>query len=121
MSLMGGKNYWFLNLIVDRSMQVGGNARLHILGLIWGNILCLLIVNVPRMSSCGHARVKILLLNWWLALVKLLKKCKFIQFVAIFWLLKLGRPLTYFENMKEPFNILKVKNTSHKHWFNSTS
>jgi hypothetical protein len=74
MSLMGGKNYWFLNLIVDISMQVGGNARLHILGLIWGNILCLLIVSVPRMRSCGHARVKILLLKWWLVLVKLVKK-----------------------------------------------
>jgi hypothetical protein len=34
------------------------------------------------------------------------KKHKFIQFVAIFWLLKLGRPLIDFENMKELFDIL---------------
>ncbi len=34
------------------------------------------------------------------------KKHKFIQFVVIFWLLKLGWPLTNFENMKELFDIL---------------
>jgi hypothetical protein len=34
------------------------------------------------------------------------KKRKFIQFVAIFWLLKLGGPLTSFESMKELFDIL---------------
>jgi hypothetical protein len=28
------------------------------------------------------------------------KKHNFIQFVAIFWLLKLGQPLTKFESMK---------------------
>ncbi len=34
------------------------------------------------------------------------KKREFIQFVAIFWLLKLGRPLIDFENMKKLFDIL---------------
>jgi hypothetical protein len=48
------------------------------------------------------------------------KKCKFIQFVAIFWFLKLGRPLTNFESMKKLFDILKVKNIPCKHWFDST-
>ncbi len=46
---------------------------------------------------------------------------KFIQFVAIFWLLKLGCPLTNFEKMKQLFEFLKVKNTPHKRWFDSTS
>jgi hypothetical protein len=47
------------------------------------------------------------------------KKRKFIQFVAIFWFLKLGRTLTDFESMKQLFDILKVKNTPFKHWFDS--
>jgi hypothetical protein len=36
------------------------------------------------------------------------KKCKFIQFVAIFWFLKLGQP--FGESVKQLFDILKVKN-----------
>ncbi len=36
------------------------------------------------------------------------KKPKFVQFVAIFLLLKLGKPLIDFESMKELFDILKV-------------
>jgi hypothetical protein len=74
LNLMGGENYWFLSLIGDKSMQVGGSARLHVLSLIWGNILCRLIVSVLRMSNCELAWVKILLLKWWLVLMKLVKK-----------------------------------------------
>jgi hypothetical protein len=36
------------------------------------------------------------------------KKCKFIQFVAIFWFLRLGQP--FGESVKRLFVILKVKN-----------
>jgi len=43
------------------------------------------------------------------------KKPKFVQFVAIFWLLKLDKPLIDFESMKELFDILKVKITLCKH------
>jgi len=43
------------------------------------------------------------------------KKPKFVQFVPIFWLLKLGKPLIDFESMKELFDILKVKITLCKH------
>jgi hypothetical protein len=46
-------------------------------------------------------------------------KCKFIQFVVIFWILKLGRPFIDFEEMKELFEFFKVKSTPHKHWSNS--
>jgi hypothetical protein len=42
-------------------------------------------------------------------------KCKFTQFIAIFWLLNLGQPLIDFEKMKQLFGFLKVKNTPHKH------
>jgi hypothetical protein len=48
-------------------------------------------------------------------------KCKFIQFVVIFWILKLGWPFIDFEKMKELFEFSKVKNTPYKHWFNSTN
>jgi hypothetical protein len=68
------QNYWFLSLTICRNMQVGGSARLHILDLLWGNMLCLLIVNMPRMNGCGLARVKILLLKWWLVMAKLMRK-----------------------------------------------
>jgi len=47
------QNYWFLNLTICRNMPVGGSARLHILDLLWGNMLCLLIVSMPRMNGCG--------------------------------------------------------------------
>jgi hypothetical protein len=50
-SSMGGKNYWFLSLTICKSMQEGGNARLDILNLLWGTILCLLIINMPRMKG----------------------------------------------------------------------
>jgi len=43
------------------------------------------------------------------------KKPKFIQFVAIFWLLKLGQPLIDFESMKKLFVILTVKIILCKH------
>jgi hypothetical protein len=43
------------------------------------------------------------------------EKRKFIQFVAIFWLLKQGRPMTNFEAMKLLFEFLKVKHTPKKH------
>jgi hypothetical protein len=36
------------------------------------------------------------------------KNHKVIQFMTIFWLLKLGWPLKYFGSMKELFDILKV-------------
>jgi hypothetical protein len=107
MSLMEGKNYWFLSLIICRSMQVWGSARLHVLDLLWGNNLCLPIVK--------HAKNKRLWVNRGQHIVAKMvdtynetseKKHKFIQFVAIFWLLKLGRPLIDFENMKEFFDIL---------------
>jgi hypothetical protein len=43
------------------------------------------------------------------------KKPKFVQFVAIFWLLKFSQPLIDFESMKELFDILKVKIILCKH------
>jgi len=55
-------------------MEVAGSAKLHILDSIWGNILCLLTFSMPRMNICGLVGVKILLLKWWLVLVKLMRK-----------------------------------------------
>jgi hypothetical protein len=43
------------------------------------------------------------------------KKRKFKQFVAIFWLLKQGYPMTDFEVMKLLFEFFKVKHTPKKH------
>jgi hypothetical protein len=59
------------NLLICRSMEVGRSARLDSL---WGNILCLLTINMPRMNICGLVGVKILLLKWWLVLVKLMRR-----------------------------------------------
>ncbi len=48
-------------------------------------------------------------------------KQKFLQFVAIFWLLKLDQPMTNFESMKMLFDFLKVENMPHKHEHDSSS
>ncbi len=42
-------------------------------------------------------------------------KKKIIQFVAIFWLLKQGCPMTDFEAMKLLFEFLKLKHIPKKH------
>jgi hypothetical protein len=60
-------------ILGHKSME-GGSARLHALDSLWGNILCLLIVNMLRMNICGLLRVKIILLKWWLVLVKLMRR-----------------------------------------------
>jgi hypothetical protein len=49
------------------------------------------------------------------------KRKTFVQFVAIFHLLKHGRPMTNFEHMKTMFHFLKVHHTPRKHWTNSTN
>ncbi len=61
-------------LLVHKSMEVGGSARLHVLDSLWGDILCLLTVNMPRTNICGLVGVKIILLKWWLVLMKLMKR-----------------------------------------------
>jgi hypothetical protein len=43
------------------------------------------------------------------------EKKKFMQFFAIFWILKQGRPMTDFEEMKLLFEFLKVKHVPKKH------
>jgi hypothetical protein len=43
------------------------------------------------------------------------KKKNIIQFVATFWLLKQGRPMTDFKVMKLLFEFFKVKHTPKKH------
>ncbi len=45
---------------------------------------------------------------------------KYIQFVAIWHLLKQGHPTTNFEGLKGVFKFLKVENCPYKHWSNST-
>jgi hypothetical protein len=56
---------------------------------------------MPRMSDCGLVRVRTPLLKMVVVFSEIIeKKCKFIQFVAIFWLLTLGRTLENFESMK---------------------
>jgi hypothetical protein len=53
------------------------------------------------MSACGLVGVKTPSLKMVVVFSEVVeKKCKFIQFVAIFWLLKLGRSLANFKNMK---------------------
>jgi hypothetical protein len=47
---------------------------------------------------------------------KVKKKKKFVQFVAIFHLLKHGKPITNFEHMKGMFDFLNVHHTPRKHW-----
>jgi hypothetical protein len=84
----GRKIYWFLNLTICKNMLIGENASSHTLDLLWANISCLLVFNMPRMNGCELVGIKVTLLKWWLFLMK--KKHNFIQFVAIFWLLKLS-------------------------------
>ncbi len=48
---------------------------------------------------------------------KVEKEKKYIQFVAIWHLLKQGRPMIDFERLK----FLKVENCLRKHWFDSTN
>jgi hypothetical protein len=75
-------------------------------------------INMPRMNDCGLVRVRTPLLKMVVVFNEIVeKKCKFIQFVAIFWFLKLGQSLENFENMKQLLNILKVKNTLSKQQF----
>jgi hypothetical protein len=91
---------FLVNLTVCKSMQIGGNVRLHILDLLHKAILMFI--------NNQHAK------NEWLwtnrgqnIIAKMVvdfgetneTKCKFIQFVAIFWLLKLNQPLTNFESV----------------------
>jgi hypothetical protein len=67
------------------------------------------------MSVCGLVGVKTPSLKLVVVFSKVVeKKCKFIQFVAIFWLLKLGQSLANFKSMKQFFDLLKVKNTLSK-------
>jgi len=47
------------------------------------------------------------------------KKRKFIQFVAILWLLKQGCFVTNFEAMKLLFEFLEVMHIPKKHWNNN--
>jgi hypothetical protein len=45
---------------------------------------------------------------------------KYIQVVAIFHLLKNGKPMIDFENLKELFEFLKNFNAPKKHWTSSS-
>jgi len=92
-------------------MHIGGSARFHALQLLWANISCVLVNNMPRMISCGLTKVELLLLKLWLFLMKLLKRSTSSFFFAIFWFLKLSQLLTNFESIKQLFDILKVSNT----------
>jgi hypothetical protein len=49
------------------------------------------------------------------------RKKKFIQFVAIFWLLKQGCTMIDFEAMKLLFEFLKVTHIPKKHWSNNAN
>jgi hypothetical protein len=51
---------------------------------------------------------------------KVERKKKYIQFVAIWHLLKQGCPMKDFERLKGLFKFLKVENCPCKHWFHST-
>jgi len=63
MRSMVGKIYWFLNLTICKNMLVGKNAKSHALDLLWVNISCLPIVNMPRMNGCELVRIKVTLLK----------------------------------------------------------
>ncbi len=41
---------------------------------------------------------------------------KYVQFVVFFHLLIHGRPMTNYENLKDLFQLLKVKSVSKMHW-----
>jgi hypothetical protein len=45
---------------------------------------------------------------------------KYIQFVAIFHLLKNGRPMIDFKSLKELFEFLKFVDAPKKHWIDSS-
>jgi hypothetical protein len=47
-------------------------------------------------------------------------KRKYVQFVVIFHLLIHGRPMTNYENLKDLFQLLKVKSVSKMHWSNAS-
>ncbi len=83
-------------------MRVGKNARSHNLDLLWANISCLLVVNMP-MNGCELVGIKVAFIVEMMVVFSEAteKKHNFIQFVTIFWFfLKLGQTLTNFENMK---------------------
>jgi len=84
-------------------MLVRKNAKSHALDLLWVNISCLLIVNMPRMNGCELVRVKITLLKWWLFLVKLLMRS-----ITSFNLL----PYFGFWNLANHWQILRTWNNS---------
>ncbi len=72
-------------LLVHKSMEVGGSARLHVLDSLWGNILCLLTINMPRMNICGLVGGKNNIAEMVIGFGEANeKKRKFIQFLAIF-------------------------------------
>ncbi len=73
------------------------------------------------MNACLLTKVKIMLHTWYVGSLAKEKKWKFLQFVALFWLLKLDRPMTNFESMKMLFDFLKVENMLHKHLHDSSS
>jgi hypothetical protein len=52
---------------------------------------------------------------------KVEKRKQIVQFVAIFHLLKYGRPMTDIEHMRGLFDFLKVHHTPRKHWTYSIS
>ncbi len=66
-----GKKIWCLSLIVCKNMQVGKNARLHALYVLWVKNPCQQKTNMWKVSVYGLVGVKTLLLNWFV-LVKLL-------------------------------------------------
>jgi hypothetical protein len=43
-----------------------------------------------------------------------------VQFVTLFHLLKLGKPIINFESMHGFLQFLKVKNTTNKHWMDTS-
>jgi hypothetical protein len=64
-------------------------------------------------SAMGEKTQWLTWLLWGMWLGEKKKQC--IQFVAIFWLLKQGHPMTNFEAMKLLFEFFKVKHTLKKH------
>jgi hypothetical protein len=122
MNLMGRKNYWFLSLIVDKKHAGKRKCKVAHLGLNMGQYFMSINSQRAKNEQLWASRGKNTIVEMVVGSSEASeKKCKLIQFVANFWLLKLGQPLTYFENMKDCFDILKVKNILHRHWSNSTS
>ncbi len=61
------------------------------------------------------AKFHTLLQSWWSMEGRHKRFFFFVQLVAIFHLLKHGRPMTNFEHMKGLFDFLKVHHTHRKH------